>query len=245
MLSFVRLMRNGLLAAALLALAFAYGIGVGRYEWPPFSLMAALRGPQPIANTTSFYSRSRLSIFRNTPGPFEVVMLGDSITEAGNWHELFSSVRIANRGISGNTSADILDRLDEVITRRPKIVFLMIGINDLLYIHDITASEITSSVQKIIGALAEQGVTTVVQSVLLTYNGINKPAINVKVVELNQALKALCAQTEVKFVDLNSVLSDGAALLPHFTMDGIHLSGNAYVLWAHEIKPIIDAAQQI
>jgi lysophospholipase L1-like esterase len=231
------LMRNGLLVAAVVALAFAYGIGVGRYEWPPFRVMAALRGPASVANKASFHSQSRLSIFRNTPGVFEVVMLGDSITEAGNWHELFPSVRIANRGIDGNTSADILSRIHEVIQRRPKIVFLVIGINDLFHVRDVQASEITANIQKVIGALAEHGIPTIVQSTLLTYKS---KAINEKVIALNQALQSLCAQMEIKFLDLNSILSDGDALLPRFTLDGIHLSGDAYVLWAHEIRPIID-----
>ena len=84
-------MRKGLLVAAVVALAFAYGIGVGRYQWFPFHLIAALRGLAPIAQTP--LQQSRLSIFRNTPGAFEFVMLGDSITAAGNWSELFPTVR--------------------------------------------------------------------------------------------------------------------------------------------------------
>jgi lysophospholipase L1-like esterase len=230
-------MRYGLLVAALVALAFAYGIGVGRYEWFPFHLIAALRGLAP-AHTS--LQQSRLSIFRNTPGAFEFVMLGDSITAAGNWSELFPTVRIANRGIDGNTSADILSRIDEIIECRPKLVFLMIGINDL--VRNVQVSEITANVRRVIGALAEHGIPTVVQSTLLTDK--SQKVLNEKVIELNQALQRLCAQKDVKFLDLNSILSDGDALHPRFTWDGIHLWGDTYVRWADEIRPIIDVTQR-
>jgi lysophospholipase L1-like esterase len=195
--------------------------------------MAALRGLAPFAHTP--LQQSRLSIFRNTPGAFEFVMLGDSMTAAGNWSELFPTVSIANRGIDGNTSADILSRVDEIIERHPKIVFLMIGINDL--IRNIQTSEITTNVQMVIGALAEHGIPTIVQSTLLTDK--SHKALNEKVIELNRALQRLSAQMDVKFLDLNSILSNGDALHPHFTWDGIHLWGDAYVRWADEIRPII------
>jgi lysophospholipase L1-like esterase len=234
----VRVRSEGFLVAALVALAFAYGVGVGRYEWFPFHLIAALRGLAPFAHTP--LQQSRLSIFRNTPGAFEFVMLGDSITADGNWSELIPTARIANRGIDGNTSADILSRIDEIIERRPKIVFLMIGINDL--IRNAQPSEITANVQRVISALAEHDIPTVVQITLLTDK--SHKLLNEKVIELDQALQRLCAQNNVKFLDLNSILSDGDALNPRFTWDGIHLSGDAYVRWAHEIRPIIDLTQR-
>ena len=58
-------------------------------------------------------------------------MPGDSLTEGIDWRELFPDVKILNRGIGGDTSAGVLNRLDEVIGRHPKIVVLMIGANDL------------------------------------------------------------------------------------------------------------------
>ena len=42
------------------------------------------------------------------PAPGHVVLLGDSITEQGLWQEWFSGQPVLNRGISGETSADLL-----------------------------------------------------------------------------------------------------------------------------------------
>ena len=48
---------------------------------------------------------ARLSYsFAITPfrGSADIVMLGDSLTEWGNWHELVPEYRVINRGISGD-----------------------------------------------------------------------------------------------------------------------------------------------
>src|SRR5205807_6682662 len=63
-----------------------------------------------------------------------VVMLGDSITQG--WNDDFSAwfpgLKIANRGISGDTSRGVLSRLQEdVLALEPRAVVLLIGTNDL------------------------------------------------------------------------------------------------------------------
>src|SRR5258705_10142771 len=63
-----------------------------------------------------------------------VVLLGDSITQG--WGEDFSAwfpgMKIANRGISGDTSRGVLIRLKEdVLALQPAAVVLFIGTNDL------------------------------------------------------------------------------------------------------------------
>jgi lysophospholipase L1-like esterase len=62
------------------------------------------------------------------------VLLGDSITQG--WGEDFSAwfpgMKIANRGISGDTSRGVLIRLEEdVLALDPRAVVLLIGTNDL------------------------------------------------------------------------------------------------------------------
>ena len=59
----------------------------------------------------------------------DVVFLGDSITEGGAWDELFPGVPVRNRGIGGDTTSGVLDRLDQITRGRPAKVFLKIGTN--------------------------------------------------------------------------------------------------------------------
>ena len=74
----------------------------------------------------------QISAFEALPiAPDDVVFLGDSITEAGPWEELFPGIRVRNRGIGGDTTGGVLRRLEQVTSGGPAKVFLLIGTNDL------------------------------------------------------------------------------------------------------------------
>lgn len=63
-----------------------------------------------------------------------VVFLGDSITQQWNdgLAKAFPGVKVANRGISGDTTRGVLIRLDaDVLSLAPSAVVLLIGTNDL------------------------------------------------------------------------------------------------------------------
>src|SRR3954451_1058356 len=101
--------------AALLLILFAVGVIVGaRRSEIARTLRIGLGLPDRTFGIENPYYRTRLDFFRQTVGDADVVMLGDSITEGIDWHELFPHVRILNRGIGGDTSAGVLNRLDEV-----------------------------------------------------------------------------------------------------------------------------------
>jgi lysophospholipase L1-like esterase len=63
---------------------------------------------------------------------FDYIMLGDSITQEGNWNELLGGVKVINKGIGGDTSVGVLNRFDRSINESAHTVFVMIGINDLM-----------------------------------------------------------------------------------------------------------------
>ncbi len=69
----------------------------------------------------------------------DIIMLGDSITDEGEWTELLG-LNVKNRGISGDTIERILHRLDTILESKPKQVFLMIGINDLINVRKSVAA---------------------------------------------------------------------------------------------------------
>src|SRR5690242_16816098 len=101
---------------AVLLAAFAAGAVVGGWKSEiARALRAGLGLPDRTFGIENPYYRARLDFFRQTVGDADVVMLGDSITEGVDWHELFRDQRLLNRGIGGDTSAGVLNRLDEVI----------------------------------------------------------------------------------------------------------------------------------
>ncbi|MCX5956577.1 MAG: GDSL-type esterase/lipase family protein [Cyanobacteria bacterium] len=61
-----------------------------------------------------------------------LIALGDSITAAGPWSEAFPGRAVLNAGIPGNTTVDLLGRLDALPGLGGATVVLMAGINDLL-----------------------------------------------------------------------------------------------------------------
>src|SRR5215470_11449680 len=158
------------------------------------------------------YYRSRAALlFRQMAGDAGVVMLGDSITEGIDWRELFPQVRILNRGIAGDTSAGVLNRLDEVIARHPKVVFLMIGSNDLQL--GVPVPTIKANIKSIIGALEQNQIRIVLQKTLYATTGY-RSQLNNKVNELNESLSDLCGTPRVLCLNLNQILAEGGALSP-------------------------------
>lgn len=67
---------------------------------------------------------------RINPDHPTVVMLGDSHMQHVDWKAITGCASIANYGIVGNTSTQILDRLPDTISKHPKFVFLIAGTND-------------------------------------------------------------------------------------------------------------------
>lgn len=61
----------------------------------------------------------------------KIVMLGSSLTGNANWDELLDRSDIANRGIGGDVSEGMLERMNYVINVKPQICFIESGINDI------------------------------------------------------------------------------------------------------------------
>src|SRR4051794_8025406 len=76
--------------------------------------------------------QQRYELFKKEPiVKGRVLFLGNSITQGGNWKKLLKDTTVINRGISGDVTFGILNRLGEVIQREPSKLFLLIGINDI------------------------------------------------------------------------------------------------------------------
>ncbi len=192
----------------------------------------------PEARIKSMYDspfyRDKKSHFETLPKlETEVMFLGDSITDCCEWQEVFRTVRIKNRGISGDTTEGVLNRIDEIVESHPQKLFLMIGINDINQGRQV--DDIFKSYQVILRKLKEQTPETKVfiQSVLPVNNQkfLNNGA-NDKVVALNAKLKELAQEYSLHYIDLfSSFADDNRELDARYTTDGVHLNGQGYLLW--------------
>lgn len=222
--------------SALLAGLMA-GLLLGHYGGPRGVADRVMRmfgtGPylQPPDPASARWRRERLAFFRASPARAEVVMLGDSHSENGPWSELFPDHAVLNRGIGWDTSQDVLDRLDEVIARKPRTVFLLIGVVDLRY--GIDPQQVAGNIEAIAARLRQAGIRTVVQSVLPLAPQLREPTNN-RVRVLNERLRR-----DPDFLDLHPVLAKDGALNPDLTHDGVHLLPPAYLSWARRIAPLL------
>lgn len=82
----------------------------------------------------------------NTKG--EIIFLGDSITERCEWTELFLNTFLRNRGLSGDKTEGVINRLTEVTESKPDKIFIMIGVNDLR--HNVSIEEIIENYKSIL-----------------------------------------------------------------------------------------------
>ncbi len=161
-------------------------------------------------------------------------MLGDSITGRGDWKKLLERKNILNLGIDGETTSDILNRLDSVLQIKPKIVFFMAGINDLC--TSVNDNILFNNYIKILEELKSNNIEVIVQAVFCT----QMKTVNKKVIEFNILIKTYCEKKSIKFIDLNDYfINENALLREDLTTDGLHLGLKAYKVWAYKIKQYI------
>lgn len=183
------------------------------------------------------YWRERTSFFHNFGRKADVVMLGDSLTDGAEWREMFPELRVVNRGIDGDTTEGVLARLGDILILKPKVVFIMIGINDLSD-PSRSADAVFWTYKSIVSRLRLSGTRVVVQSTLPCNESKGAwkscTAINPRIRQLNIRLATLTSQ-HVTYVDLIPFLAGSSGLREELTYDGVHLNGQAYQLWKNAI----------
>jgi lysophospholipase L1-like esterase len=166
-------------------------------------------------------------------GPGDVVFLGDSITEAGRWHEIFPGVPAKNRGIGGDTASDVLARLQQVTSGRPSKVFLKIGTNDLF--AGVPEDEIAADVAEILRRIrAESPGTQVYLQSVLPRAAEWRDAVE----SLNARLEAVAGEQGVAWLDLYPQFLDASdgSIRDDLSNDELHLLGPGYRVWREQIE---------
>lgn len=183
------------------------------------------------------YHLDRVSLFKTLPPtPNSVVFLGDSLTDYAEWNELLPDINIANRGISGDTTTDVLDRLDNIIEAKPSKLLIMIGTNDLNAGRD--TESITANYEQIVRKVREgsQDTKIYVQSVLPIGKGLTGNRSNEDIISLNKKLKVIADKYHSAYIDLYSHFVTNDQMREEFTHDGLHLTGKGYLIWQQEIQ---------
>lgn len=194
-----------------------------------------------FANT----KKSRAAVYKQLKiDSTDIVFVGNSLTEGFPVTDYFQDIHVKNRGVSGYTTAEVLDFLPEIVKYRPHKIFIEIGINDIKYgLSDKGKTEVdlVDNYNKILSAIQTTSPKTEVfiQSMLPVnkiYNANDADTINVIVKKVNVEIKDLSLKYQYHFIDLYSQFADNGNMPLKYTTDGIHLDENGYAIWYETIK---------
>ena len=191
----------------------------------------------PNANTTMLNGAAYFPASKR-----DIIFLGNSINDGSEWSELFNDIRVKNRGISGDMTSGVIHRINEVTSRKPALVFLMIGINDLG--RGVTPDSVVKNILLINDYIQQESPSTkiYVESILPVNPQFGKFAGQVskvkEIIRTNELLKLAAANHQFEFIDLHAQFVDAAGYLDaKYTNDGLHLTGAGYQHWRHLIYP--------
>ena len=180
--------------------------------------------------------------FRQLPNDAEdIYFLGNSITAGVDWNELLGVSNIRNRGISGDISFGVLERLDEVIEGKPAKLFLLIGVNDIS--RNIPDSIIVANYRNIVRRVKAGSPRT--RLYLQTILPVNNQFTQFKnhynkdghIHFVNDAIKKIAKEFNAVVIDLHAhFLDKDGRLVKQYTHDGLHLTIEGYHHWASLLK---------
>jgi lysophospholipase L1-like esterase len=180
-------------------------------------------------------------------GENRVIFFGDSITDIWKLEEYFPGKPYLNRGISGQTTPQMLVRFrQDVIDLQPKVIVILAGTNDIagntgpMRLEDIEANY--ASMVELAGA---HNIHLVLSSILPVHNYTAKSQdlfaqrSPEKIMELNRWLKSYCAANNHVYLDYFSAMVDDKGLLKRdLADDGLHPNVTGYKL----MTPLAQAA---
>ncbi len=180
-----------------------------------------------------------------------VIFFGDSITDFWRLNEYFPDSDYVNRGISGQTSGQLLQRLKaDVIDLHPQAVVILIGTNDLA--RGVPVAAIESNNQMLADVAAANKIKVIVAS-LLPVSDHHKdmdPAYErtsqrppASILAINERLKMFASQRGYGYLDYFSAAVDsGGQFKEDLSDDGLHPNGKGYRVMAPLVAAAIDKA---
>jgi lysophospholipase L1-like esterase len=212
---------------------------------PQFDISTIYPSPDVVipyhTEWTKTHYIQRIAEFKANPlQAGDIVFIGDSITElGGNWGVRFNNAKVKNRGIAGDVTGGVFNRLAEVYYYKPKKVFLKIGVNDL-FRNELTPAYIASNIQRIVDKIHLESPATkiYVQTILPTSNNTS---LKSKIAATNTIIKNSIQANYYQVIDLHALFADANDLMiASYSVDGVHLSEAGYVVWQNYVKGFVN-----
>src|SRR6478609_4981061 len=186
-------------------------------------------------------ARRRRMTDEGRPEQGVLVLVGDSLTQGGDWEALLPGERIRNLGVAGDTSDDLIARLWQVTEERPATLALLVGTNDLAWRRSV--EHVVRNVETILVTLRKDLPEThiLVQSVLPRGHEFAD-----QIRDINRHLWQFAPTVHAGWLDLwpAMALEDGE-LNPAYTEDRLHLNAEGYRIWAGELAPALERIRDL
>ena len=165
----------------------------------------------------------------------DVAFLGDSLTDGYDVNKYYSKYLVSNRGIGGDTTVDLEERIKvSVYDLKPKVAVMLIGANNMDSMFDNYENLLKGFIVNIpktkiiLLSLTSMGDKWGKKNQLASYN-------NVKI-------KLLAEKYNFEFVDLYSPLMnlETGEIYDEYTVDGGHLTSLGYDVLTSKITPVIE-----
>ena len=187
------------------------------------------------------YRAANAALKAPAPGEHRVVFFGDSITDIWKLDESFPGKPYINRGISGQTTSQMLVRFrQDVIDLRPKAVVILAGTND---IAGNTGPILNQDIEANLVSMAEwarvHGIRMIVSSIL-PVNNYTPEAQDLfaqrpieRIIALNSWLKDYCTKNHLTYLNYFSAMVDDKGLLKRdLANDGLHPNKAGFAVMA-------------
>jgi len=176
-------------------------------------------------------------------GNVDVLFLGDSLMAgwrdkgAGIWERHFESLRVANFGIGGDRTHEVLWRLrdGELDGILPKVVVLMAGTNNISCGE--SPQHIADSIAGILSEIRTRLPKTKILLLGIFPRGKGRNLLRDKIEQANAFISKLSDGNKIIFMDVGaSFMDSNKRISGEIMFDYLHLTRKGYEIWARSIK---------
>jgi lysophospholipase L1-like esterase len=255
-------MRNvfliGFLASVLSAVSFAQGSGTTAATTAPSSITADQltrleRAENRLKDWPNIarYHDANEKLAPPAKDEQRVVFMGDSITDGWKLNEYFPGKPFVNRGISGQTTPQMLIRFrPDVLALKPRVVVILAGTNDLAgNTGPMTIEAIEGNLQSMAELARANGIRVVMSSIMpVSDYAKNKEGAPInqtvrrppeKILAVNQWIKRYAQENDLVYLDYFSPMADEKGFFKaELSGDGLHPNQKGYEV----MKPLAEAA---
>lgn len=187
------------------------------------------------------YRADNAALSTASPEQKRVVFLGDSITDGwGRWKgtgEFFPGKPYINRGISGQTTPQMLVRFEQdVVHLHPAAVVILGGTNDIAGNTGASTPEmVEDNLAAMAGIAKANGIAVVLASITPAIRYSWNPEVEpvAATLAINTWMRHFCEQTGCTYLDYyNSLADQKGAMLPGLSSDGVHPLAKGYAIMA-------------